>query len=295
MMHLFQLQVIEIIQSYRSSWLDTFFIFWNFFDTFWFFILFLPLVWLFSGWKAGIKISYLFLFSSFANVFIKAFFSLPRPYQIKEGIQILNIPGYGFPSGAAQTAIIILILSYKYWKYRSVLFGSLAFFLLLSFSRIYLGVHFFTDILGGWAVGAFICLIYKILQPFISHVLVSISKFYQILLIILPPLLISCLLDVDPRVIKYIPVFVGHGIATYLAYHNRSLWAVFKSPRAKGLGYATALIGIGLLYNIQYTFSELRQTPMKEAFMGLYSIWGLFGAFALCHLLFFRKNRVNNP
>ncbi len=295
MMYDFQLQLIESIHSFRSPALDSFFIFWNFFDTHWFFILLVPLVWLWGGWKKGVLLSYLFLFSAFTNVFVKAYFAMPRPYQMQEGIQVLDIPGFGFPSGAAQTAMIIFILSRRFWKSKKIFFGTLIFSLLLSFSRIYLGVHFFTDLFGGWLVGASVSLLFSLMAPpvgrFLSRSIIPI----QALFVVIPPLLIGLLLDLDPRVSKYIPVFAGHGIATFCAFHMRSYWDAFDSPRVKGLGYAILITGTGFLYNIQDTFPVFKQPIFKEVFMGLYSVWGLFGAYALCYLIFLRQSRFNKP
>ncbi len=293
MMHSFQIQIIEIIHSIRSPLLNAFFIFWNFFDTHWFFIFLIPLIWLWGGWKKGILLSYLFLLSAFTNVLLKAFFAMPRPYQIQDGLQLIDIPGFGFPSGAAQTAMIILILSRRFWKYKSVFFGSVLFFLLLSFSRIYLGVHFFTDIFAGWIVGATVCFLFRLIAPTIGKFLSQANIVTQLLFVVLPPYLISFLVDVDPRVSKYIPVVAGHGVATFCAFYMRSFWEAFDSPRVKGLGYATLITGTGLLYNIQDTFPLFRYGLPKEIFMGLYSVWGLFGAYALCYLIFLRQRRSN--
>jgi hypothetical protein len=66
----------------------------------------------------------------------------------------------GFPSGHAQNSLVlwIIIASWvtKKWPYIVAAFVCL----LIGFSRIYLGVHFPTDILGGWIIAALILCIY---------------------------------------------------------------------------------------------------------------------------------------
>lgn len=63
---------------------------------------------------------------------------------------------YAFPSGHAMTSmtlvIILLILSRGYpWRWLILLFGSL-YILAIAWTRLYLGVHFPSDILAGWMV-----------------------------------------------------------------------------------------------------------------------------------------------
>lgn len=71
---------------------------------------------------------------------------------------------YGFVSShAANSCIIGILLLYFYKPFykRKILLslGFLAYVLLVSGSRVYLGVHYPSDLLGGWIVGIGICLL----------------------------------------------------------------------------------------------------------------------------------------
>ena len=88
------------------------------------------------------------------NVILKPLIARPRPFDANPGIELLIAPpgDASFPSGhtaLAFAAVFALALSReRYWYLAAVLA------VLIAFSRMYLYVHYPTDILGGIAVGA---------------------------------------------------------------------------------------------------------------------------------------------
>jgi len=91
---------------------------------------------------------------------LKLLVQRPRPDFIEP---LVHAGGYSFPSGHATTsAALYLTLGLlaagwvKRWETRIyILLGSLAVIALIGFSRLYLGVHYVSDVLAGFALGAF--------------------------------------------------------------------------------------------------------------------------------------------
>jgi membrane-associated phospholipid phosphatase len=168
-MHQIELSGIHHIQAVlRGPITDAFFIGWSYVDTPWFSILFLATITYLISRKEGISLLFLFIISGAVNTLLKQYFHLPRPCQIDPSVAILCLKSFGFPSGAAQTGTLIAGAALVKCRQLSWKIGGVIFALFLYFSRIYLGVHFFTDILGGIVVGASLVLIYYKLFPLLE-------------------------------------------------------------------------------------------------------------------------------
>ncbi|MEI6499075.1 MAG: phosphatase PAP2 family protein [bacterium] len=102
------------------------------------------------------------IFSSFLNdLLIKTFFFRQRPYLALENIHHLgtNWANSSFVSGHTSASVAAAVILIYFYPSKIILFVALT--LLIMYSRIYLGMHYPSDIIGGIIVGviaAFICI-----------------------------------------------------------------------------------------------------------------------------------------
>ena len=88
------------------------------------------------------------------NAILKPIVARPRPYSINKTIKLLvpSLRDYSFPSG--HTAASFASVSALYFAGRKRLaVGALVVSILIAFSRMYLYVHYPTDVLGGLIIG----------------------------------------------------------------------------------------------------------------------------------------------
>ena len=116
----------------------------------------------------GISLAAGSLLSLFAYTNIKALIERPRP---DAALHLISQGGYSFPSGHAMTSLVfyglLLIWIRRFLsakkKSKTITAGITVllsvFIFLIGFSRIYVGVHYPSDVLAGWSIGACILMV----------------------------------------------------------------------------------------------------------------------------------------
>lgn len=114
--------------------------------------------------KVALTIPINLLIITSINQILKLIFQRPRPL----GYRLLEIGEYSFPSGHAMTSMalygLLIYLAYKLVKNKNlkVLFITISIFMIIiiGISRIYLGVHYCSDVLVGWSLSIIYLIIY---------------------------------------------------------------------------------------------------------------------------------------
>ena len=107
--------------------------------------------------KTGIVLAIgLILSLVLGNLILKPLFHRLRPFQVREGISLLiSAPhDFSFPSGHTLASVISATILFI--RERKIGYCSIVLAILIAFSRMYLYVHFPTDILGGAVLGVLI-------------------------------------------------------------------------------------------------------------------------------------------
>ena len=150
-----------------------------------FLLIILPVVF-FSRRRIGLKMAISVLVSVYIAHLLKPIFRIPRPP--KERWKV-TASGYSFPSGHAANSM-------AFWGYAaylirrrivlSILFITVA--LLIGYSRVYLGVHWWADVIAGWILGAVVFVIIEIIDKKYSSIIQHINYKGKFLLSIIIPI-----------------------------------------------------------------------------------------------------------
>jgi len=124
--------------------------------------------------KKGMRLGIALLVSTWLNLVLKFLLDQPRPFfpGFDPSVGMVDAAMGGLPSGHAQNSLVVwmILASWGREKWHFVL--AAIFCLLMAFSRVYLGVHFPTDILGAWLIGGALLCVYflagKRIEAFLS-------------------------------------------------------------------------------------------------------------------------------
>jgi undecaprenyl-diphosphatase len=97
-----------------------------------------------------------------ANI-LKYIFDMPRPYEIYPFIVKLSYGGSpSFPSGHTTDAFAFAVAVSLVFPKRYIIIPSFTWAILIGYSRMCLGVHFPSDVLGGAIIGAVCAYVYNL-------------------------------------------------------------------------------------------------------------------------------------
>ena len=246
-----------------------------------FYLLFLPLIYWCIDRHTGAWLLILLLFSTYLNAVAKVLADQPRPFIYDRRVKpIVPAGGGGLPSGHTQNAVVV-------WGYLAKRYGKTVGWLTAGFlmigiplSRIYLGVHFPTDLVGGYLLGLPILMLFLWLAPRLEKWLVQTEFIWQLLLSLAIPILLIFLDPIgDFRVQSMIAALAG--VSSGFALERRfvgfcSYGLIWKRATRYLLGL---IILMGLWGGLRIAFSAMEPAAVfRFARYFLVGLWGGFGA-----------------
>ncbi len=243
-----------------------------------FFMLLMPFIYWCIDRRTGARMIILFLCSAYVNAVVKVIAQQPRPFAYDSRVQQISTAGSGgFPSGHTQGAVVVwgyLVSVYrKTWLW--ILAGMLM--VLIPMSRIYLGVHFPTDLLGGYVIGAFMLLLYIKYLPDLEAWIIHKSFVFQMgFAVIFPLVLLIIIPGHDKLGVSSAATLMGMGAGFVL----ERKFVGFESSGFWWKRIARYVIGIAILIGLRIVLSAaLKDLDPEPVFRTVrYSILGLWGA-----------------
>jgi len=248
-----QESILQYFQNIATPFLDSFFTYSTMLGEQYFIILIITLVYWNISKKNGFILTYTFVISTIVNVFLKNIFHTERPYQKLDNIEGKRVhtgTGYSFPSGHTQGATTVFVTLALFFKRNIYMIIAVSLSILVAISRVYLGVHWPIDVLGGVVFGIAISIL---LYWYLNKIYDNKKLFYKVI--------------VGLIIIAYLFFFVLMIINS--AYFNGELKI---TDTLKILGVATGAVVGFILQEEKFAFKV-------ENSVGLKTIRYIFGVF----------------
>ncbi len=247
------LQVIHDVQEVKSVFLTYLMIFISFLSDPLAYLGFLPVFFWCVDEKKTFKAGLFILFSASLNTSIKDFLKVPRPYVQDPTVGLIPEHGFSTPSGHSQN-------SAAFWPYTLSLFVpksnsrkelllkcllSIALPLVIGFSRIYLGVHYPSDVLLGLTIGFLLSMGAILFVPLIETKLKSLPRSFKILSIGILSIILNWL---GPNDTSMAAAFFGLGIGYIYLIDKNGYNAKEGTLIQKSLRIILGLLVLGFIY-----------------------------------------------
>ena len=243
--------------------------------------------------KKGFRLGLLLGLSTGLNYVIKDALKVPRPYEVDTSLKLMTENDYATPSGHAQNSAILWpflaknINALQKRKYNAFKLGlAFVFPLLIGFTRIYLGVHYPSDVLAGWSIGFLFVLCEFVFGAKIAAFFAGLRRSLKILVCFAPCFLLLCFNNTRIEM----PAFV-FGLAAGRIYINENggFSAKEGSIVQKIMRFFAGAVIAGAAYYVSNFAKEFQQIARyvifaQYCFLGWWITFGAPVVFDMLHL-----------
>jgi len=290
---MFQTEINHFFQSLEFPGLTSFMRFITALGYTEFFMLFLIVFLLGINYKKAFILFLVLMWTAAITFLGKNYFELPRPFHVDNTLAFLDgqlpdqntftfskrgapsfwapLPAdvvaktrqaehieYGFPSGHTSIAIALWGTLFCLYKEKWIRVICVALMILIPLSRIYLGVHFLADVVGGavlggslWFLTYLLILKKSRLQPFLAQQYFPLGINALTLFLLLSPIVFLLLL---PNRIYILPAFMlGFGLGFLLVGHK----GIPSDEGSLGIRLARTVLGALLFVGAGYLLKQL--------------------------------------
>lgn len=258
------------VQSVNPS-LDAFFKTVNWLQTEEFFLIALPIVWWCIDKRVGASLAFLFLSADYLVRLLKGITGVQRPYQVEPRVRNLDPQNdASFPSAGAMDTLIFWVYLALAFRRRLLWAASLLLVVLLAFTRVYLGVHYPTDVLASILIGAVILVLVSSTR-LVERIVTSPRPALWVMAIGWP--LVLAAVRLNPETAVTLGAMLGFGAGLLLEEE----WIRFE-PRGPWWGQALKLL-IGLVVGLGIRLAVKPLLPEGDIYtFARYAVIGLWMA-----------------
>ena len=243
-----------------------------------FYLIFLPLIYWCFNKRSGIRLAYAVLLSAYLNLFLKNLFGIPRPDDPR--IRFLRSePTLSFPSGHAQGTTVTWGYLATQWHNRAFWAVVIVLIFLNSLSRVYLGVHFPQDQMGGIAIGVLYLLAFNWVTARWGGALAGLPLVVRASLLVLFPIALMTAHPTEDTAMA-MGALAGMGLGfllegRFVGFSADGLWW------RRGLRFLVGLILVGVFYvGLKAVFPTGVTPSLALAWRAVrYGIVGVVGTF----------------